>query len=192
MSTRLKNRLKGKIEDKARNYIRKKSAAGDERIAFNAGNAAAITLYITYSFIIIIAFYKILTNKNFLSETILIFLIPLVFTIAQKKTKGYSPLPPKSTNGTLLNTENSKEGKKSRLKTYIIDALKDAIFFLISFYVINLLSGNKSFYKEPNFIISSISTILFCFIIFFIFSYFGCEKKVKKYNKYIEALDNED
>ena len=192
MRNGLKERVKSKIEDKARNYIRKKAAGGDERIALNVSNAASITLYITYSYLVIVALYKMVTNKSFLSEIILLLLIPLVFSIAQKKTKGYSPLPPTLTNGTFLNTEKSKEGKKRRLKAYLSDSLKYAIFFQLFTAVIDLLRGDKYFYTDPNFIKNTISYTLLYFIIFFIISYFYGEKAVKKYNKYIDSLDRED
>ena len=89
---------------------------------------------------------------------------------------------PRSCTGKTLDTGTDKKSRKSRIKLYAVDSL----FLAAMFNVINLVVDTKFSVS------SAVLDVVIGFAVSIVIDYLLHEHIIKKYNKYIDTLENDD
>ena len=92
-------------------------------------------------------------------------------------------IPKTILSGRPLDTEPTKKAKKKRLLYYLGDS---AIFASV------MSAFTFIFEKDSRHFAEIITEFVICFIISYVLDYFLEERKVKKYNAYMNTLDDEE
>ena len=164
----------------------------DERTRQQTGNAAVITLILIWLALIIIAVIKgIKYGYSSITEEVLLFLGSLLIFVLFNHRKGDVDLP-RTIRGKSLPIDMTKEGKRARFKSYILDSLFDAA--VIAGVNVGLSRLNMAYDFTTIKFSTTASTIVYnliidfvsAFVVFLCFNYFLGEHNVKKYNKMLE------
>lgn len=168
---------------------KKNNASGnkilDERQERTIGNAGVITYLITVLYLLIEITYKYVSTKDILNcnwEIVLLIIISAVFAFAIRKQKELNL--PKSILGKILPTENTKEAYKRRLLSYFLNSLCFAIGITVLTVIFSLLGVDEVY-----------SILLLglefagLFIVSFVLDYVWGEHRCKKYNQWLETID---
>jgi hypothetical protein len=157
----------------------------DERQERSIGNAGGIISLITFFYLLIEITYKYVSTKDILScnwEIVLLIIILFIFTVATRKQKELNL--PKSIFGRTLPTEKTKAARKNRVISYSLSSLFFAVSIIVLTVVFSLLG------------VEEVYSILFLslefvglFIISFILDYVLGEHRCKKYNHWLETID---
>lgn len=124
-------------------------------------------------------FYRAFTDKNPLPDIIVLCAMALVYVIVCRKNKVYEI--PKSFTGKTLDTSLDKKGRLNRIKYYMVDSLT----FAIACTVIDRILSEAE-------IKSLVVNFIGLFVVSLVLDYFWTEHTVKKYNSYLDSLDEEE
>lgn len=158
----------------------------DERQHEIVGTASTIATLVTFFYLLAEITYKFITTKNILNcgwEIVLIMIISVIFFIVMRLKKEMDI--PKTFFGKILTTELTKEARKIRIKTYLLNSL----FFALSVTVISLVFTLITESVESLSTLAAAGEFFGLFVISAILSYFWYEYQVKAYNKYIDNLE---
>jgi hypothetical protein len=175
--------------------IKNLASRGDERTVAGIGKASATTLYLTYIYLTVIMVIKILVTKRFessISDIVLLLLITATFLISSRFNKEYSPSLPVSMNGKTLNTDLSRKGRFLRIIKYLWHSITITLSITFGQYLLIWYTENRKFYKEAGFLSETVTWLITLFVISFLVNYIISERKIKKYVRYLEALERED
>lgn len=146
--------------------------------------------YVICTLEMIIKFFVTKDISSILGEFIIFLSVIFTFLIVQRFHRSYSPTLPRKNNGELLSAENTKQARHKRLLTYA----KEAFIFSISFTVFSLIMDSLATKQNINFnlefLVSQLFKIIIYFILIFIFDTLFKERKIKKYNKWNNDLDD--
>lgn len=124
-----------------------------------------------------------------LGELIIYFLVIFTFPIVQRLNKNYSPLLPRKDNGEELSTGNTKLLKCYRLLYYVKDSLRFAFMITIFSLILNYFLHGQELSRSSELIKTQMSQFLIYFIVFFVITAIGNERKIKKYNLWNKRSD---
>lgn len=173
----------------------------DERSNLFVTRAMGITLGILYLGTIVSCIWKYIVTKDSTNSTLEIILIVAIPVSIGWFARGDESLAlPKDLTGTPLSTSQEEVSKKVRKKHYVWHTLAFALFILImdSIAVFLIEKDFERFLWFPNlsdrinvWIVLALE-FLFGFIIFYAIGYLINEQIVRKYNKKIDDLENND
>jgi len=172
----------------------------DERQFKIASRSWAITVLITYIYLLVEITYKYSTTKDISActwEIVLLIVMTVVMWISQRKDEAVSL--PRTISGKEVSTELNSQGKHSRLKYYFIDSFVFSVSMIIISVIFYLFANIPlGFYFKIsevsegfNLFICTVIEFTILFLVSFMFNYIWIEYKVKKYNKAIQKLEDE-
>ncbi|WP_062532982.1 hypothetical protein [Jeotgalibaca dankookensis] len=158
----------------------------DERQRRSIGDVSTIIVVLTIFYLLVEITYKYVTTKDILTtswEIILLLLIGFIYLIGIKTNKEMNL--PTSFLGKQLPTDQSSKAKIRRIKAYVIESLASsaAITGLTLFFTFIEVEVKLS-------LIEYIVSFFGLMAIYFVLSYLLGEYNIKKYNKYMENLDD--
>lgn len=159
----------------------------DERQQKSIGVISNFVVIFTMIYLLIEITYKYITTKDIATSTweiVLLILMSVVFSIGMKLNKEINL--PTSLLGRILPSDHSKEAKQSRVKTYLLKSVAfgtalTAITIFFTFFIE---------IEQQLETIEYVGEFFGLVIIYFVFSYIFGEYNIKKYNRYMENLDN--
>ncbi|MBQ8297804.1 MAG: hypothetical protein IJX77_08490 [Ruminococcus sp.] len=155
----------------------------DEREVQNNDKALAGAAVVSMLFNIVLMVYGAFSDDLKLAVVGMAQLIFMGLVVAVIKHRKNDFDIPKTISGRKINTELTKEGKRSRIGYYLLEALGCAI----GFGVIDVLLSQE---------ITAVAiavTFAVSYIVSFIFDYLHIEHKVKKYNEFmVNIVDDDD
>ncbi len=166
----------------------------DERTRQKVGSAAAVTLFLLWIALIVIAGIKSFKyGIGSITEELLLFIGSMLVFVLFNHRKGDVDLP-KTALGRSLPVDES--GRSKRIKAYLADSAIDAV--LISVLNVGLSRINKYYsFTTIDFgsaavtvVLNLVMDIIVVFAVFFALNYLWGEHNVKKYNQYLEEDDD--
>lgn len=157
----------------------------DERQKEAIGNAGVITTLITIFYLLIEITYKYVSTKDILScnwEIVLLIIISAVFAVAIRKQKELNL--PKSIFGRTLPTEKTKAAYKRRLLSYFLNSLCFAVGITVFTVIFSRLGVDEVY--SIYFLGLEFAGV---FIGSFVLDYVWGEHQCKKYNQWLETID---
>ncbi|GKU30465.1 DUF6773 family protein [Clostridium folliculivorans] len=146
--------------------------------------------YVICTFEMIIKFFVTKDISSILGEFIIFLSVIFTFLIVQRFHRSYSPTLPRKNNGELLSAENTKQAKHKRLLIYAKDSFVYSISFTAFSVVMDYLTKKQDITFNLEFFVSQFFKIILYFIPFFILDSLLKERKIKKYNKWNDDLDD--
>ncbi|WP_183277797.1 hypothetical protein [Clostridium fungisolvens] len=146
--------------------------------------------YVICTFEMIIKLMVTKDITSILGEFIIFLSVIFTFLIVQRFHRSYSPTLPRKNNGELLSPENTKQAKHKRLLIYAKDSFVYSISFTAFSVVMDYLTKKQNITFNLEFFVSQFFKIILYFIPFFILDTLLKERKIKKYNKWNENLDD--
>jgi hypothetical protein len=165
----------------------------DERSKRKLEETATGVLGLFYVICTLEMIIKLMVTKDIssISGEFIIFLSTIfTFLIVQSFHRSYSPTLPRKNNGELLSAENTKQAKHKRLLTYAKEAFIFSISFTVFSVVMDYLTKKQNITYNLEFLVSQLFKVIIYFILIFILDTFMKERKIKKYNKWNDNLDN--
>lgn len=175
----------------------------DERSNAVVVKAMALTLILIYVGIFVSCIWKYVSTgdiTNSTMEIILIVVIPFAITWFARKDERLTL--PKDMTGKLVPTEDNLQSKRLRKRHYFWSALGFATFILIltvitAFFVEKdwqelMLLPIPNLPKKMNVIITLTAHFILGIIVYYIIGYILGERSIRKYNRKIDELENND
>lgn len=152
----------------------------DERVKQANDSALAAVGIVSIFCVLISLLYRLYTDQNPLPDLISVVVMMITYTVVNSKNHIYDI--PRSFTGKTLDTGTDKKCRKSRIKFYALDSL----VFAAMFTVIDLVVDTKFSVS------SAVLDVVIGFAVSMVIDYLLHEHTIKKYNKYIDTLENDD
>lgn len=164
----------------------------DERSKRKLEETATAVLGLFYVVCTIEMMIKIIITHDGLSilgELIILLSVSFTFLIVQRLNKNYSPTLPRKNNGEELSAENTVKSKLYRMLSYA----KESIIYVIGLQIFSIIMDyflkKQAIIWNLAFFINQLVYIIIGSIVFFIVDAVIKERRIKKYNKWNEKLD---
>lgn len=152
----------------------------DERVKQANDSALAAVGIVSIFCVLISLLYRLYTDQNPLPDLISVVVMMITYTVVNSKNHIYDI--PRSFTGKTLDTGTDKKSRKSRIKFYALDSL----VFAAMFTVIDLVVDTKFSVS------SAVLDVVIGFAVSMVIDYLLHGHTIKKYNKYIDTLENDD
>lgn len=171
----------------------------DERSQQLISKGIAITLAVLYVLLFVSAIWKYVSTKDITQSTLEIILIVMIpASIAWFARKDESLTIPRMITGEMVFTEADYQSKRKRKRHYFWDSLGFSTVVLVlnlitTFFVEKEWQGLQLFVglsKTMNMIILFVLEFLMSIIVFYAISYIWEEFNIKRYNRRIQELED--
>lgn len=153
----------------------------DEREKSTNEKALAGAAVCAILFDIVMMIYYIVNNDIMKSIPYIIQLVLMGIVISMIKTRNNDFQIPRTYSGRQICTEQTSHGKLNRCLYYFTDSIVFAVVFAAFEYLIS---------KDS--ITSAVISLGAMFVVSFIIDYVSCERKVKKYNKLLNSMEDDE
>lgn len=163
--------------------MRKKIMAGDERTNQKTGFVCIIAVMVTYTYLVIELFYKVIIVKQMEDSGWafgLLALLTLILCVGNRKDVN-SRLPHTLTRK-ILPVGSDRGDRIARIKHYVADSAMFVVVMTITFYIADT-AGNAFVFSKmaAYFSFNLLWQTIITFLIFVVVQYFLGEHTVKKY-----------
>ena len=151
------------------------------------GDAGVVCTVVTFIYLLVECVYKYIKTKDIFSctwELGLLILISLIFYIFVSRIKEMNV--PKTFLGRKLPTDKSKESKKKRIISYLIEAL--AFSIALSVITFGFSKMGVDIVSNTEILIDAVGLFVVAMVINFIVGEYSCNK----YEIWKKSLDDED
>lgn len=171
----------------------------DERQKLNSVKPLALTVAVTYIYLLVEAFYKFISTKDIFNctwEIGLLVLMPLIICIGLRCEKAV--MIPKTLSGKEIDKEMTPKAKSNRKRSYLFDSILFAVGLTAASIVAYCFGAKDAIdiYLIPNISKSASMMVSFflefagLFIVSYFVDYLWGEHTVKQYNKIINEFDD--
>lgn len=117
-------------------------------------------------------------------ELVMIFVFTFIMWLNNRINKNFDF----SDYGNNFDTSLTKKGKRSRMKKYLLGTIP----FVLVMTALDIFTDDISLGIFESKILNVLLEFLMFFAIAFLIEYIPSERKVKRYNKYLDSLEDED
>ena len=151
------------------------------------GDAGVVCTVVTFIYLLVECVYKYIKTKDIFSctwELGLLILISVIFYLFVGRIKEMNV--PKTVFGRALPTDKSKESKRKRMVSYVVEALVFSIALSVISFGFSKMGVDAMGYTEI--LIEAVGLFIVAGLINFVVGEYYCNK----YEKWIKSLDEED
>ena len=164
----------------------------DERSKRKLEETATVVLALFYFVCTIEMLIKIIVTHDYLSilgELIILLSVTFTFLIVQRLDKNYSPTLPRKNNGEEISAERTRKSKLKRLLIYAKESLIFAIGLTVFSSIMDYFVKKQIITWNLELFISQLVKVVIISTMYFIFDTIINERRIKKYNKWNERLE---
>ncbi len=164
----------------------------DERSKGNLEETATAVLALFYVVCTIEMLIKLIVTHEYLSivgELVILLSVSITFSIVQRFHSNYSPMLPRKNNGEELSAERTLKSKLNRMFTYGKEAIIFAIGLRIFSIALDYFLKKQTMDWSLAFFSKELVNIVLAAIVFFIINAIWKERRIKKYNKWNETME---
>lgn len=165
------------LKDHAKQVIASHQA--DERLSIINDKALAGAAIIAIVFDVAMMIYFIIRKEVFAAIPFIIQMVAMGTFVSYYKMKKKDYQIPVTLTGRAISTAMDKRGKLHRIGYYMAEsAMFVAVFIALDYFL-----------SERESVKQYVITASVLFVILFLFNYFAVERRVKKYNKYLDGIE---
>ena len=164
----------------------------DERSKRKLEETATVVLALFYFVCTIEMLIKIIVTHDYLSilgELIILLSVTFTFLIVQRLNKNYSPTLPRKNNGEEINAGRTRKSKLKRLLIYTRESLIFAIGLTVFSSIMDYFVKKQIITWNLELFISQLVKVVIISTMYFIFDTIINERRIKKYNKWNQKLE---
>ena len=164
-----------------------KNGVFDEMQQKVVGDAGVVCTVVTFIYLLVECVYKYIKTKDIFSctwELGLLILISVIFYLFVGRIMEM--IVPKPVFGRALPTDKSKESKRKRMVSYVVEALVFSIALSVISFGFSKMGVDAMGYTEI--LVEAVGLFVVAGLINFIAGEYSCNK----YEKWIKSLDEED